>query len=236
MTGPENVRELENIIEQALVLGSGDRLGADDLPTTLLSPRAHHHAPFEDGTASLDYHATLEHTKRELIVRAFEQAEPQSRRGGAPARGASELFAPAPAKPQSSIARRQLTLSPYCLVASGFSRKIRASFQVPIEKLARDGEHAGPIFPLRLGPTARMFRTCIRKGPATSSRSVRLKKVCGNPSTRRSVTSLPPPFNASYNRTLCPWGTELSARPCMIRNGGAPRPTYVIGLASRTRS
>src|SRR4029453_9914512 len=54
-------------------------------------------------------------------------------------------------------------------------------------------------------------------------------------STRRSVTSLPADFSASYNRTLCPCGTELSARPCMIRNGGASFRTYVSG-APRARA
>ena len=65
---PGNVRELENVIEQALVLGSGDRLETDDLPHTLVAADA-------AGQGSLDYHATLERTKEELILRAFEQAE-----------------------------------------------------------------------------------------------------------------------------------------------------------------
>ena len=65
-------------------------------------------------------------------------------------------------------------------------------------------------------------RTVIRNGPASSSRSLRLKNVCGSPSTRRSVTSLPAAASASYSSTLCPCGTEPSASPCMIRNGGAP--------------
>jgi Nif-specific regulatory protein len=64
---PGNVRELENIIEQALVLGNGDQLMIDDLPPGLF---AHESA----SSSSLDYHETLERTKRELIVHAFEQA------------------------------------------------------------------------------------------------------------------------------------------------------------------
>ena len=39
------------------------------------------------------------------------------------------------------------------------------------------------------GPPRGCSRTCIRNGPATSSRSDRLKKVCGRPSISRSVTS-----------------------------------------------
>jgi two-component system response regulator HydG len=64
---PGNVRELENIIEQALVLGNGDQLMIADLPPGLLAPGL-------ASSSSLDYHETLERTKRELIVRAFEQA------------------------------------------------------------------------------------------------------------------------------------------------------------------
>jgi transcriptional regulator with GAF, ATPase, and Fis domain len=63
---PGNVRELENIIEQALALGIDDWIVAADLPA------------LEDrnpaGAASLQYHETMEETKRELIMRAFERA------------------------------------------------------------------------------------------------------------------------------------------------------------------
>jgi Nif-specific regulatory protein len=67
---PGNVRELENIIEQALVLGSGDCVVPDDLPPDLFAMSAAA-APV---ASSFDYHETLEHTKRELIARAFEHA------------------------------------------------------------------------------------------------------------------------------------------------------------------
>jgi len=65
---PGNVRELENVIEQALVLGSGDCVAPDDLPPGLFPSGAP--AP----ASSLDYHQTLERTKRDLIAHAFEQA------------------------------------------------------------------------------------------------------------------------------------------------------------------
>jgi len=65
---PGNVRELENIIEQALVLGSGDCVVPDDLPPGLFPSGGP--AP----ASSLDYHQTLERTKRDLIAHAFEQA------------------------------------------------------------------------------------------------------------------------------------------------------------------
>ena len=64
---PGNVRELENVVEQALALGNGEDIEPDDLPAGLGEggPSA--------GT-SLDYHATVEETKREIILRAFERA------------------------------------------------------------------------------------------------------------------------------------------------------------------
>jgi len=64
---PGNVRELENAIEQALAFGVSDRIVLEDLPPTLSNaPRKH---------GSLNYHETVEGTKRDLILRAFEQAE-----------------------------------------------------------------------------------------------------------------------------------------------------------------
>jgi transcriptional regulator with GAF, ATPase, and Fis domain len=64
---PGNVRELENAIEQALALGSGEEIQPDDLPVAA-------RAAGPAAGSSLDYHATLEETKRHLIVRAFELA------------------------------------------------------------------------------------------------------------------------------------------------------------------
>ena len=63
---PGNVRELENVIEQALALGSGETISSADLPPAIGVDRS--------SPSSLDYHGTLERTRRELIVRAFEHA------------------------------------------------------------------------------------------------------------------------------------------------------------------
>jgi Nif-specific regulatory protein len=63
---PGNVRELENIVEQALAVGVDDWIVAADLPA--LEDRT------AGGAASLRYHETMEETKRELIMRAFERA------------------------------------------------------------------------------------------------------------------------------------------------------------------
>jgi Nif-specific regulatory protein len=65
---PGNVRELENVVEQALALGSAEEILADDLPPLVGDSRA-------AVPSSLDYHATIDETKRELIIRAFERAE-----------------------------------------------------------------------------------------------------------------------------------------------------------------
>jgi Nif-specific regulatory protein len=65
---PGNVRELENVIEQALALGTSDCIDAEDLPPDLGDSRA-------SASTSLDYHEAIEQTKRDLIVRAFEQAD-----------------------------------------------------------------------------------------------------------------------------------------------------------------
>jgi transcriptional regulator with GAF, ATPase, and Fis domain len=63
---PGNVRELENIVEQALAVGVDEWIVAADLPA--LDDRT------PGGAASLSYHETMEETKRELIMRAFERA------------------------------------------------------------------------------------------------------------------------------------------------------------------
>jgi Nif-specific regulatory protein len=72
---PGNVRELENVVEQALALGASEDILSDDLPAGLGDALA-------QSSSSLDYHAALEETKRELIVRAFERAG-QSHAGAA---------------------------------------------------------------------------------------------------------------------------------------------------------
>jgi Nif-specific regulatory protein len=69
---PGNVRELENVIEQALALGSSDQIVADDLPIDLGQVVETSVSPEE--FSSFDYHATVEQTKRQLILRALAQA------------------------------------------------------------------------------------------------------------------------------------------------------------------
>jgi Nif-specific regulatory protein len=66
---PGNVRELENAIEQALALGLSDLITPEDLPPSL-TPQ-----PGSGQPSSLNYHETVEGTKRDLILRAFEAAD-----------------------------------------------------------------------------------------------------------------------------------------------------------------
>jgi Nif-specific regulatory protein len=66
---PGNVRELENAIEQALALGVSAHITPEDLPSNLTAQSSTPHP------SSLNYHATIEGTKRDLILRAFAEAE-----------------------------------------------------------------------------------------------------------------------------------------------------------------
>lgn len=64
---PGNIRELENAIERALVLGNSDMILAEDLPESLL----------EHGTEELKqgkYHAKVKDLKKDLIIAAVEQS------------------------------------------------------------------------------------------------------------------------------------------------------------------
>ena len=64
---PGNVREMENAIERAVVLGNTDLIVPDDLPESLLttSPTAQN---------SPNYHEAVNEMKKQFILRALEQA------------------------------------------------------------------------------------------------------------------------------------------------------------------
>jgi len=66
---PGNVRELENAIERAVVLGSHETIGPEDLPRRVLDAA--------DNTAgiSVKYHEAVKDAKRQLIMKALEQAK-----------------------------------------------------------------------------------------------------------------------------------------------------------------
>jgi DNA-binding NtrC family response regulator len=65
---PGNIRELENAIEHAFVLGLTDEILPEDLPESLLQQ------PSSDMTAAL-YHNTLNHTKKQLVITAMDNAK-----------------------------------------------------------------------------------------------------------------------------------------------------------------
>ena len=65
---PGNIRELENAIERAVVLGSSEMLLAEDLPEGLLERN------LPEGDKPTLFHDAVNQTKREVILKAFEGA------------------------------------------------------------------------------------------------------------------------------------------------------------------
>ena len=65
---PGNVRELENAIERAVVLGLTELILPEDLPEAVLEVQP------ARGGASMKYQEALQETKRQLILKAVEQA------------------------------------------------------------------------------------------------------------------------------------------------------------------
>jgi Nif-specific regulatory protein len=64
-----NVRELKNIIERAVVLGSSDWILPEDLPEDLLSIKIE-----KETGEDLSYHDAIREKKKELIIEAFQKA------------------------------------------------------------------------------------------------------------------------------------------------------------------
>ncbi len=67
---PGNVRELENVIERAIVLGDSDWILPEDLPETLWET-----ADFGRQSDQLNYHESVQARKKELILRAFQAGQ-----------------------------------------------------------------------------------------------------------------------------------------------------------------
>ena len=65
---PGNVRELQNVIERAVVLGSSDVILREDLSEVLLETEPVTGDPW-------NYHEVIKEKKKELILKAVEQAE-----------------------------------------------------------------------------------------------------------------------------------------------------------------
>lgn len=66
---PGNVRELENTIERAVVLGTSDRILAEDLPESMLEIESAEKIP------ATKYHEAVQDTKKQLILNAIEAAQ-----------------------------------------------------------------------------------------------------------------------------------------------------------------
>jgi transcriptional regulator with GAF, ATPase, and Fis domain len=67
---PGNIRELENAIERAVVMGSGGLIRPEDLPADIVEAEA---GSARSATVS-HYHEVLKETKKRLILQAVEQA------------------------------------------------------------------------------------------------------------------------------------------------------------------
>jgi DNA-binding NtrC family response regulator len=65
---PGNVREMENAIERAVVLGSSDFILPEDLPEAVIETAG------PEGIEIARYHETVASAKKQAILRAVEQA------------------------------------------------------------------------------------------------------------------------------------------------------------------
>jgi two-component system response regulator PilR (NtrC family) len=72
---PGNIRELENAIERAIVLGTGPVLQVDALPTELLRPIAVGNVTPEIPPEGLDLEATLDSIEQRLLRAALERCD-----------------------------------------------------------------------------------------------------------------------------------------------------------------
>ncbi|MBI2217373.1 MAG: sigma-54-dependent Fis family transcriptional regulator [Candidatus Rokubacteria bacterium] len=82
---PGNIRELENVIERAIVLGSGETLTPDELPPDLCRPQGVPTVPVHVPTAGIDLEGTLDQIERQYIELALQ------RTGGVQTRAAELL-------------------------------------------------------------------------------------------------------------------------------------------------
>jgi len=82
---PGNIRELENVIERAIVLGTGDTVAAEALPELLRGHRPARGVEIEIPVEGLNLEATLDQIEMDLLQRALE------RTGGVQTRAADLL-------------------------------------------------------------------------------------------------------------------------------------------------
>ncbi|MBI4609930.1 MAG: sigma-54-dependent Fis family transcriptional regulator [Candidatus Rokubacteria bacterium] len=70
---PGNIRELENVIERAVVLGPRDRLTVDSLPESLSLPRAPSGLDLDLPPEGLNLEATLDRLEKKLLQLALDR-------------------------------------------------------------------------------------------------------------------------------------------------------------------
>jgi two-component system response regulator PilR (NtrC family) len=70
---PGNIRELENVVERAMVLGSSEMLDVDALPTTVRQPRSREDLAVELPAEGLDLEATLDRIERRYMQLALDR-------------------------------------------------------------------------------------------------------------------------------------------------------------------
>jgi len=71
---PGNIRELENVIERAIVLGGGPVVRPEALPSTLRSPSSVHDVPVEIPEGGLDLEVTIDRIEQRYIELALARA------------------------------------------------------------------------------------------------------------------------------------------------------------------
>ncbi len=72
---PGNIRELENVIERALVLGAGEMLGVESLPESVRRQRQPRGMEPDLPETGLDLEATLDQLERRLLEKALERTK-----------------------------------------------------------------------------------------------------------------------------------------------------------------
>jgi two-component system, NtrC family, response regulator PilR len=70
---PGNIRELENVVERAIVLGSSEMLELEALPASLRQPRDHHDVPLELPAEGIDLEAMLDRIEHRYMQLALER-------------------------------------------------------------------------------------------------------------------------------------------------------------------
>jgi len=70
---PGNIRELENVVERAIVLGHGEMLDVEALPTTVRQPATRDDLPVELPADGIDLEATLDRIERRYMQLALDR-------------------------------------------------------------------------------------------------------------------------------------------------------------------